>query len=166
MAWTSPRTWVAGETPTAATFNLHIRDNFKAIGDAWTAYTPTWTATTTDPVIGNGTINGKYMAAGKLIHARIVIVAGSTTTFGTGGGYRFGLPVATHADITSWTPIGQAILQDVSASARYAYTVMGVTSGAQVAAVIDDAGAQIGETTPFTFANTDVIRLDVCYEAV
>lgn len=27
MAWTTPRTWVAGEKPTAATMNLHIRDN-------------------------------------------------------------------------------------------------------------------------------------------
>ena len=27
MAWTSPRTWVAGETVTAAQLNAHIRDN-------------------------------------------------------------------------------------------------------------------------------------------
>lgn len=27
MAWTTPRTWVTGETPTAAQFNAHIRDN-------------------------------------------------------------------------------------------------------------------------------------------
>lgn len=28
MAWTAPRTWVTGETPTAAIFNTHVRDNF------------------------------------------------------------------------------------------------------------------------------------------
>lgn len=27
MAWTAPRTWVTGETPTAAQFNAHVRDN-------------------------------------------------------------------------------------------------------------------------------------------
>lgn len=27
MAWTAPRTWVVGETPTAAIFNAHVRDN-------------------------------------------------------------------------------------------------------------------------------------------
>lgn len=27
MAWTSPRTWIAGETVTAALMNTHIRDN-------------------------------------------------------------------------------------------------------------------------------------------
>lgn len=31
MGWTSPRTWVAGEKPPAATLNAHIRDNFNAI---------------------------------------------------------------------------------------------------------------------------------------
>jgi hypothetical protein len=32
MAWTTPRTWSAGETLTAANFNTHIRDNLNAIG--------------------------------------------------------------------------------------------------------------------------------------
>ncbi len=27
MAYTTPRTWVPGEIPTAAQFNTHIRDN-------------------------------------------------------------------------------------------------------------------------------------------
>ena len=27
MAWTTPRTWVAGENPTATIFNTHVRDN-------------------------------------------------------------------------------------------------------------------------------------------
>lgn len=33
MAWTTPRTWVAGELVTAALFNSHIRDNENAIKD-------------------------------------------------------------------------------------------------------------------------------------
>lgn len=36
MAYTTPRTWVAGEYPTAAQFNAHIRDNI-----AWLANPPT-----------------------------------------------------------------------------------------------------------------------------
>lgn len=31
MAWTSPRTWVAGETVTAAIMNTHVRDNLTAL---------------------------------------------------------------------------------------------------------------------------------------
>jgi hypothetical protein len=30
MAWTTPRTWTNGETPSAATLNAHIRDNLLA----------------------------------------------------------------------------------------------------------------------------------------
>ncbi len=32
MAWTAPRTWVTGETVTAALMNTHIRDNLLAVG--------------------------------------------------------------------------------------------------------------------------------------
>lgn len=34
MAWSTPRTWVAGEVPTAAIFNAHVRDNFNETGVA------------------------------------------------------------------------------------------------------------------------------------
>ncbi len=33
MAWTAPRTWVTGETVTAALMNTHIKDNLLAIGE-------------------------------------------------------------------------------------------------------------------------------------
>lgn len=32
MAWTAPRTWIAGETVTAALLNAHIRDNMNTLG--------------------------------------------------------------------------------------------------------------------------------------
>jgi hypothetical protein len=32
LAWTTPKTWSAGETLTAANFNTHIRDNLNAVG--------------------------------------------------------------------------------------------------------------------------------------
>lgn len=31
MAWTAPRTWVAGELVTASIMNTHVRDNFEAL---------------------------------------------------------------------------------------------------------------------------------------
>lgn len=37
MAWTTPRTWVAGEVPTAAIMNTHVRDNLNALKDPPTA---------------------------------------------------------------------------------------------------------------------------------
>lgn len=35
MAWTSPRTWIAGEKVTAALMNTHVRDNFAALSTAF-----------------------------------------------------------------------------------------------------------------------------------
>ena len=76
MAWTAPRTWVAGETVTAAMLNAHLRDNLKAITDPWTTYTPTigggWT-------LGSGTITGNYIRIGKTVHVRIGWILGSGT---------------------------------------------------------------------------------------
>lgn len=67
------------------------------IPDSWTAYTPAVTATTTDPVVGNGTLTGQYIQIGSLVWVKIVLVAGTTTTFGSGF-WRFSLPVTPEVD--------------------------------------------------------------------
>lgn len=93
MAWTSPRTWVAGEVPSATTFNTHVRDNFKAIGDAWGSWSPTITAETGTFTTVSGA--GRYIAVGKLIIWSATI---TITTVGTAsGGVRMTLPVNAQA---------------------------------------------------------------------
>ncbi|MFJ9315765.1 hypothetical protein ACIRN4_16365 [Pimelobacter simplex] len=98
MAWSNPKTWFPNIALNASELNQYVRDNFKAIGDPWTAYTPTWTASTTSPVLNNGTISGRYVLAGKWLMFRINITMGSTTTFGSGA-YAVSLPpgLAIHA---------------------------------------------------------------------
>ena len=56
-----------------------------SLGSAWTAYTPTWGASTTNPTIGNGSIAGAYRQLGKTIMFRAQVSFGTTTTFGAGG---------------------------------------------------------------------------------
>ena len=63
------------------------------VGGVWQSYTPTWTATTTNPSIGDGTLSGRYTVIGKLVVLNIRMVAGSTTTFGSGE-WNFSLPIA------------------------------------------------------------------------
>ncbi len=93
MVWTAPRTWVASEVVTAALMNTHVRDNLKAIGDAWTAWTPTVTASTGTFTTVSG--SGRYIAAGKLIVWSCTI---TITTVGTASGYvQFTLPVTAQA---------------------------------------------------------------------
>jgi len=87
---TTPRTWVAGEVPTATHFNENVRDFGRAFSDAWTSYTPTLTASTTNPT--NWTQTGYYMQAGKLVIAKFKLTAGASMTAGSGT-YYIALPV-------------------------------------------------------------------------
>lgn len=89
----TPRTWVVGEVVSAAIMNQEIRDQFNSVFAAWTAYTPTWSSTGTAPVLGNGTISGRYMKVGRTVTVNVNLVTGSTTTYGSGN-YNFSLPVA------------------------------------------------------------------------
>ena len=91
MTWTTPRTWYAGETVTAVIMNAHVRDNFNAIGNAWTSWTPVVTGWTP----GNGAAVGTYMQAGKLVAFRARFTLGSTTTIA--GAFTMTYPVAVNA---------------------------------------------------------------------
>ena len=165
MAWTSPRTWVAGESPSASTLNIHVRDQFKALGDAWTTGTGTWASTGTAPAIGNGSIGLRYRQIGKNLDVEIRVTMGSTTTFGTGNYSLGGLPVG---------PLNRQLLRGdlYDASANQSYPVWfsvgaGSTSGT-IRRLPTTAGnsvpADVAATVPFTFAQDDLIVLRDSYE--
>ena len=160
--WTAPRTWAVGEKITASRLNTHLRDQFKVVGEAWLSYTPAWTATTTNPVLNNGTLNGFYKEVDKWITYRIELTAGSTTTFGTGS-YRLSLPVTARTATTSYAPMGQACLIDTSLSARY-MRFAGYSS-TTVVFLTDEASTQWGAAAPFAFASTDLVVVQGVYEA-
>lgn len=158
MAWTSPRTWVAGEKPTAATLNTHIRDNFKAIGDPWTSYTPAWTSNSVNPTLGNGTISGAYLLAGKLVIGKIKLTLGSTSSVGSGS-YRWSLPV-TAGDSSDYAT-GSILYNDASGS-KYAATA-GLVSNTTIAGW-QNSGA-LTASNPVVPANGDIYTIEFCYEA-
>jgi len=61
--------------------------------EAWTPYTTIWSCVTgTAPAIGNGSLFAKYMRLGNTVFFHIALIAGSTTTFGSGGRFRFTTP--------------------------------------------------------------------------
>lgn len=164
MTWTNPRTWVALEDVTAALFNVHIRDNFKAIGDTWTAYTPAWTGSTTNPVINNGTIAGRYMQAGKYITFRVTITMGSTTTYGSGN-YSVSLPP--FAASSGGLQVVDAVYFDGTTRFGKGRIVSGASS-ANLYAPATTAGAAdrlVTNLVPFTWANTNTITICGTYEA-
>lgn len=86
------RLMTIGETITLQAIN----GNFWIIVDRYIPsvindYTPVWSSGGTQPSIGNGTLTGKWRRVGCFIEAEIYLLAGSTTTFGTGS-YAFSLP--------------------------------------------------------------------------
>jgi hypothetical protein len=159
MAWSTPATAVAGVTATAAWINQYLRDNMKAIGDPWTAYTPTWTGGS--PTIGNGTLVGSYMQAGKLVHYRIVLTIGSTTTLGSGT-WLFTVPVA--ASITGHQPAGLCEAFDTSGSAITMMFARFNNSTTQIAGE-QTGGTDLTNASPYAWAAGDTVIFSGTYEA-
>jgi len=154
MTWTTPRTWVAGEKPSASTLNTHIRDNFGAIGDARTAFTPT----TANITLGNGTLTGALTSAGKLFHSRMKFVLGSTSAITGSPTFTFGVTA-----VASRTVVARAVYWDDSASATKIGG--GINTSTTVLNLRDDASAALSSTNPFTWATSDEIIIEVTGEA-
>lgn len=163
MAWNAPATWVAGAVLTAAQLNAQVRDNFKAIGDPWASWAPAWTATT-NPVIGNGSLTAGVSLAGKMVNFWIHLVAGSTTTFGTGG-WQFNFPAGESAH--RW--IFQGVARDASAALSWPImaerTAAGVLLVRALPSVAGSSFANVNATSPFTWATSDELFLSGTYEA-
>lgn len=68
----------------------------------WQTYTPSWTASVTNPALGNGALTGSYTKVGHSCHVVIMLTIGSTTNKGSGT-YKFSLPV-TAATVTNSCP--------------------------------------------------------------
>lgn len=124
---------------------------------AWTSYTPTWTASV-NPAIGNGTLTGAYLIMGKTLFFRIYMLAGTTTTFGTGE-WSFGLP--TGVGVVAKTGVRQSFAvsaADIGTAWRGGH---GYVDSAATAVQIQgpDGGSRWGSAVPHTWANTDYLEL-------
>ena len=148
-------------TISATTFNLAGSQ----IESAWTSYVPVWTASGSNPVIGNGTIEGWYKIIGKTCFVRGNIAMGSSTTFGTGEWY-VSMPVtAVHAD---------AILMTVTlldnGSAWYNATMAGARAGfnnkapMQYVNFTNGTASDVNSTQPFTWTTSDRFIWNGSYE--
>lgn len=65
---------------------------WRAQGD-YVSYTPSWTASTTNPTLGNGSLAAKWTRVGGQIHTIGTLILGSTSNGGTGT-WSMSLPVA------------------------------------------------------------------------
>ncbi|MEO3976295.1 hypothetical protein [Streptomyces sp. CAU 1734] len=134
-----------------------------ATDGAWTPYTPSWTAATTNPAIGNAARTGRYRLEERTCHISILIIPGNTTTFGAGT-YLFGVPFPAAADTVEYlgtarltagsTYIGQTVLQPGA-------TVLNATFPATATPA---TAANMAPTAPATFASGHSLRLSLTYQ--
>ena len=161
---TTPRTWVAGEVPTATHFNENLRDFGRAFSDAWTSYTPTLTASTTSPT--NWTQTGYYMQAGKLVHVKGTLTAGASMTEGTGT-YRIALPVNASTTLANALCESSVNLYDSNANIAWStgFVWIANTAYCQIQMGNGAASVNVAHNAPWTWAASDIIQFAFTYEA-
>jgi hypothetical protein len=145
-------------------FNGTVTDNTtnkeNLISAPSVAFTPTWTASTTNPTIGDGTLRGWYARSGSIVTATYEVIMGSTTTFGTGT-YAFSLP---RMSASPSVHVGAAYGTDASAGNAATTGVAQVLAGSPGTARLQATGTGIwSPTVPITWASSDVIRFTVTY---
>lgn len=125
---------------------------------AWTGYTPTWTGSVSDPAIGNGTIAGAYQLIGKQMAFRLDMVAGTTTTFGSGF-WTLGLPPGVSAK-TGARQTALAMGQVVGSST--AAGICFIASGGTNFQICKVDGTLFDSTVPHAWsaASTNILRVN------
>jgi hypothetical protein len=110
MAFTNPTNVSVGSVLTASRYNQDVVGNWNMFGAAWTTFTPTLTAVTTNPNLGStGTTNGAYLQLGKFVCWWGVWTPGGSGIAAGTGEYRIALPVASkRTDVRTCVASGYA----------------------------------------------------------
>lgn len=155
MGYTTPPTFVAGNVLTAAQLNTFLRDNFKAIGEPFSSWTPTYGNITP----GNAGVSAKYLQIGKLVIGYFYLDAGSTTTY-SAGTLTISMPVAPAVTLDA-VVYGSGLVYNNSGSSTYP---VAVTSSGGVFRMRLNGGA-VTNAFPFTFGTSSDIGFFFVYEA-
>lgn len=120
-----------------------------------TSSTPVWTASTTNPVIGDGSISGRFSRAGALITFSFNIIMGASTTYG-GGTWFLSLPVtAVYAGAGALWMYDSGSAPHAGVCRLYSTTTIELVGSAGV----------VTPTYPFTWASGDALRGTFVYFA-
>ena len=120
-------------------------------GGVWQNYTVVWTASSTNPSIGNGSLISRYCVIGKICFFNIYLVAGSTTTFGAGE-WMFSLP------FTAAFAIGSGSVKIFDYGTAWYNSICKFVSQTQVYI------PPVNATYPMTWAANDQLDLSMFYE--
>ena len=150
--WTAGTT--SGQVLNAATLNT--------IGAAWETYTPTLTASVTNPTLGTGFFaSGRYGQVNKIVSGQGQINFGTSGVSAGSGYYYVSLPITAQS---SGKVIGQFQFYDSSAFAVYLGTLISDTTTRSFMYYNNPASVTTN-AAPFTWAANDFIRYTFQYEA-
>ena len=156
-----------------------VADAALATPGAWATYTPTLTASGTDPTLSDDashTATGAWTQMGKTVIGWVRIVFGTSGVAAGSGNYYVGLPVA-GSTVAVAEPAGTGYVLDASANflvetasaGRIAVAAGG--GGDDVLVLLRDGGAFLSGTAlvsaavPWTWADSDQVVINFAYEA-
>jgi hypothetical protein len=139
-------------------------DTYYKVPGAWTSYTPTWTAATTNPTLGNGTLVGRYSKIGRQVTVHINLIPGNTTAFGAGT-YNFLLPFAAANNGCSYIMSAHLLGTDRWLGETVISPAASNTSAFFATSATNTRAAFWSPTAPETFANGSQIRITGTYES-
>lgn len=152
----------AGQWLSAADLQKMARQIDSLTAPGYTSWTPTWTASTTPPVLNNGTLVGDYRrsANSDQVRVRFQLTIGSTTTIGAGTYFIGNLPFAPNAATIGKT-VGNLYILDFGTQDRIGgFKFEDLTKITAIAA----AGGVVTNTNPQTWAVGDILRGDFEYQ--
>lgn len=133
------------------------------------SYAVTWTsAGSPTPDIGNGSLAGSYQQLGTQVRAQIALTGGSSTAWGnSANGWTFSVPLTSASGVDY---IGLARLVDLG-TALYTAVALLAGGGSTMTLTPTSGGAStpsgplVHATIPFTWTESDTLRLDIMYQA-
>lgn len=155
---------VSGSKIAAATVtNDKLSTTAGQIGGAWIAYTPTLTASTTNPNVGaSGTVEGYYQQVGKTVNFRgNIVFSGAGLTAGSGT-YTVALPV-TPKDASATMPVGHLFLRDASTAMKLG-GIITATGLLQIYNSTTNHGG-VTNSAPWAWTTDDSLSFSGTYEA-
>jgi hypothetical protein len=139
-----------------------IYDRNMDLQAAWVNWTPTWTAVTSNPVLGNGSLVAAYKQigyGGATVHVRMRLRAGTTTAFGSGL-WSFTLP-------SGLVPIAVQTLHGFAGNADGTdrHTVAAyITTGGLMDRISSAGGTGLSSSSPFVWATNYQLIIGGTYQ--
>lgn len=133
------------------------QDPNSAVDIPQTTYTPTWTGSSVNPSLGNGTLIANWSRNRNMVRVNILLTIGSTTTLGTGY-WIFSLPFT--RDSGGNTPaVGIA---QISCAGAFSTGAVVADPGAAAMTIYPQSGStQVGAAVPGAWATGNRIWLQI-----